>query len=437
VARVSLEQVPFGAFHGRLAVYANGGLFCDGYILSSFGLALASLQTQIAVSASMEGALAAAPLAGIFLGGLIFGYVTDLVGRRFMFIGDLIAFVLASLLLGVAQTPAEIFVLRFVLGVAIGADYTIAAALIGEFTPQRSRGAALASMQVAWFVGALAAFVVGALLQAVGPDAWRWILASSAVPAAVALLLRRTVPESPRWLMSKGRSAEALAAVHQALGPQATTDDIDPAVAPTRLGQLFEDRYGGLVVFAGVMWLLQVTPFFAIYTFEPQVLDALRLSSAASVVSAVVITGFFLIGSIIGMRLVETWGRRLLAISSFGASAVAFAILALVHGTLPIALAFIFYALAMGPAFSLELVYPAELFPTEVRATAAGFVTAISRIGAAAGTLLLPLGLAVYGASWVMWVACGLSIIGYTLSWLWAPETKGLTLAQSSALGRR
>jgi putative MFS transporter len=427
-----MEDAPFGAFHRRLSIYANGGLFCDGYILSSFGLALVSLQKQIPLTPTVEGAIAAAPLAGIFLGGLVFGYVTDLVGRRFMFLADLLVFVIASLLLGVANSPAELIVLRLVLGIAIGADYAIAAALIGEFTPQKQRGAALASMQVAWFVGALAAFVVGAFLQQSGPEAWRFILASSAVPAALALLLRRSAPESPRWLVSKGRLDEAHQALHEALGPDASHDGLG-AEAPTTLSRAFQGRYGGMIAFVGAMWLLQVTPFFAIYTFEPQVLDALRLSNAASVISSVVITCFFLAGSILGMSLVERWGRRPLAILSFAASAAAFLTLARVQGALPIALAFIFYALAMGPAFCLELVYPAELFPTEVRATAAGIVTAISRIGAAAGTFLLPIGLERYGATWVMLVSFGLSVVGTLLAWRWAPETRGMTLLESSA----
>jgi MFS transporter, putative metabolite transport protein len=428
----SIETVRFGRFHRRLAVYANGGLFCDGYILSGFGFALPTLQAQIPMSTSLEGLVAAAPLAGIFLGGLVFGYITDLVGRRFMFLADLAAFVVASLLLAFASTAAEVIALRFVLGVAIGADYAIASALIGEFTPMKQRGATLASTQVAWFVGALASFIVGALLAQAGPQSWRFILASSAVPAAMAMLLRSAAPESPRWLASKGRHEEAQAVLTSLFGAGVGLGDVEPE-EPTTIARVIARPYGGRVLFVGVMWLLQVTPFFAIYTFEPQVLDALRLSHAASVVSSVVITAFFLIGSILGMRFIDSWGRRPLAIASFAASALAFAVLALASDVTTIAAAFIFYALAMGPAFCLELVYPTECFPTEVRATAAGIATAISRIGAAAGTFVLPIALAHAGASTVMWASCVLSIAGFAIASLWAPETKGLTLDQSSA----
>ena len=433
MASSSIERLPFGSFHRRLAVYANGGLFCDGYILSGFGFALGGLQHAIPLSPAMEGLVAAAPLVGIFVGGIVFGYVTDLVGRRTMFLGDLLAFVIASVLLVFVTAPAELVVLRFVLGVAIGADYAIAAALIGEFTPMRQRGAALASMQVAWFLGALASFVVGALLAGAGPDGWRFILGSSAVPAALALLLRRTAPESPRWLLARGRTEEAREALQQAFGGDATLDDLaaPPSTASTPNAPSGPDAR--MVAFIGIMWLLQVTPFFAIYTFEPQVLEALRLTRAATAVSSVAITAFFLVGSVLGMRLIETWGRRPLAIASFAASAIAFAVLASVSGAGLVAAAFVFYALAMGPAFSLELVYPAECFPTQVRATGVGVAAAISRVGAAAGTFALPIALVHFGIPAVMWLSCALSAIGVLVTLRWAPETKGLTLVESSA----
>jgi putative MFS transporter len=75
------------------------------------------------------------------------------------------------------------------------------------------------------------------------------------------------------------------------------------------------------------------------------------------------------------------------------------------------------------------LVYPAELFPTSIRASATGFAAAVSRVGAFAGTFLLPIALAHLGVKAVIFGACGLSLLGLLISVPWAPETKGNVIA--------
>ncbi len=101
------------------------------------------------------------------------------------------------------------------------------AALLAEFVPRRPRGALLGSIQALWIVGFVAAFLIG---SAVSPDAWRWLLASSAVPAFVVLVLRTGLPESPRWLHAQGRTAEAEQIVHDRIGDYAIPD-VAPAAA--------------------------------------------------------------------------------------------------------------------------------------------------------------------------------------------------------------
>jgi putative MFS transporter len=90
---------------------------------------------------------------------------------------------------------------------------------------------------------------------------------------------------------------------------------------------------------------------------------------------------------------------------------------------------FLSYAIGMGAATVLELVYPAELFPTPIRATATGFAAAISRVGAFFGTFLLPIGMAQLGVKTVILGACALSLVGLAISLLWAPETKDRLIA--------
>ncbi|MGC1381190.1 MAG: MFS transporter [Candidatus Baltobacteraceae bacterium] len=386
----------------RLLVYANAGLFCDGYILSSIGLALVTLQPHFALDATMTGLIGAATLLGILLGAPIFGHVTDRKGRRVLMIADLAVFAVASIAQIFVSNVWELIALRFVLGLAIGADYPIAGALIAEHAPAAVRGAATNSMQVAWFLGAAVAYVAGYALLGTGDQSWRWILASPAIFAAFGLLMRASAPESPLWLAS--RKAGALAA--------------------SSFVTIFSPRHRGALAFVSTMWLLQVVPLFAIYTFAPSVLAALGLNATSSPAGSVAITAAFLAGSLISLPLVEWWGRRPLCIAGFATGAVAFGLLLLGNPALVVP-SFVVYAVGIGAAAGLELTYPAELFPTPIRASATGFATAVSRVGAFFGTFGLPWMLSSYGIEKIVALAAGLSLAGLFIAVAWAPETKG------------
>ena len=135
---------------------------------------------------------------------------------------DLAAIVVFSVAQAFVNGPEQLLVLRFLIGVAVGADYPIATSLLAEFSPRKHRGAMLGLLTVMWSVGSAAAYIIGDLLLRLGPDGWRWLLACPAVPAAILVLLRIGTPESPRWLLSQGRVEEAEAVmrkVRQALRP--------------------------------------------------------------------------------------------------------------------------------------------------------------------------------------------------------------------------
>jgi putative MFS transporter len=135
------------------------------------------------------------------------------------------------------------------------------------------------------------------------------------------------------------------------------------------------------------------------------------------------ISAAFLAGSIAALPLIETWGRRKLCIAGFAVSLAAFIAVTLAQ-PLIVVVAFLVYAVAIGAAAGLELVYPAELFPTAIRASATGFAAAISRVGAFAGTFALPNALARFGIAAVMWSCALLCAIGVVIALAWAPETR-------------
>ncbi|NUP18703.1 MAG: MFS transporter [Streptomyces sp.] len=442
-ARSTAPAGPAGAdqrrihrFQTRIAVCAGGGEVCDGWVLGVVGAALPLARGDLALTSLQTGLIGAATLIGIFFGGLVFGRLTDRVGRQKMYLVDLLVFLAGSVLQLVVDGALQLFAVRLLMGIAVGADYAIAGALVAEFAPPERRGRLLASLIAFWYAGYTIAAVVGFGLASWSTDAsmWRWILASSAVPSLVVLVARLGTPESPRWLASKGRYAEADAISRRWLGTPLDEEDAGgtPTVRPG-LAALFAPAYRRRTLFTSVFWLCQITPFFAISTFAPQVLAALGASDDG--VSEVLLNVFLLAGCLSGVWLIGRIGRRQLLIWTFVVTAAA--LLAL--GLWPfgpqwmIVGCFATFALFHAASSTLQAVYPSEVFPTGIRATGIGFAAATSRVGGAVGTFLVPIGLQTWGVGAVMLCGCALSLVGASVSVAWAPETSGLDLSRASA----
>jgi putative MFS transporter len=75
---------PYGRFHRKLFFLSSGGPFLDGYILSVIGVAITGATNELGLSSLMEGLVSAAALVGVLVGGFVFGWVTDRVGRQLM-----------------------------------------------------------------------------------------------------------------------------------------------------------------------------------------------------------------------------------------------------------------------------------------------------------------------------------------------------------------
>ncbi|WP_410651334.1 MFS transporter [Amycolatopsis sp. cmx-4-54] len=432
----SLENARLNSFHVKLAAFSSGGPFLDGYILSIIGIALVQIEPKFGMSTLWTGLIGASALVGVFIGGAVFGAVTDRIGRKLMYTIDLIAIIVCSVLQFFVTNEVELFVLRLLIGIAVGADYPIATSLVAEFAPKAWRARLVGGLNAMWFVGAtVAAFVGYALLQL--DDGWKWMLLSSAVPAVLIVIARTSIPESPRWLMSKGRGDEALAILRSTVDENATLDDLPDEERPSTLSAVIRTGYLRRVVFISVFWTATVVTLFAIYSFGPQILALFSLDSGDQAnLGYGLINVFFLVGNIVALLLVDRMGRRPILIGGFVLSAAGLLYLAIKPDSAlwMIALAFAFYAIFNGGPSILEWIYPNELFPTEIRATAVGLCTGISRIGAAIGTFATPWSLAELGLSTTMYIATAIALAGALVSWFMAPETKNQSLHEASSL---
>ncbi|MEV1078048.1 MFS transporter [Streptomyces sp. NPDC050211] len=437
----SLDDAPVTSFHRRIMMVAMGGPFCDGYLLGVMGVALGLITPALALDTLWTGLIAASVLVGVFIGGAVFGPITDRVGRHLMYVLNFVAFVVLSALQFFVTEAWQLMVLRLLIGIAIGADYPIASALTTELVPRRMRGPALSGLVLAWWVGYGVSFWVGWALTGLGDDSWRWMLASGVVPAVIFLVFRAGIPESPRWLASRGRIEEAKAVVRKHLGQEIDTDEL---LAETRqqqrggsglgnLVEIFRRGYTVPVVFCSVFWICQVAPAFAVRSFQPQMLSAFGVESTYG--SSALITTIAVLGIALGLVVVNRIGRRSLLISTFiciNVSLIALAVLPL-HWAFLVVTLFAAFQFFEAAGSGLQFVYPSELFPTDLRATGVGIATAMSRIGSATSTFLLPIAAEDLGVRGTLGVAVAITLAGLAVSYFLAPETKDLDLAEASS----
>lgn len=472
----ALERQRLGAGQRKLLALSISGVFLDGYDITIISLGLLQLKSQFHMGSFQTGFVAAAILVGNFVGAVLFGRIADRVGRRSMFIIDVVFFIVFAILSGLTQNYLQLGAVRFLLGVGIGGDYALASPIIAEAMPTHKRGRLLTlNWGLAWLSGELVSFAVGLLLLATtGADAWRWMLMSGALPAIVVLVARRSMAESPRWLLAQGRADEAAAAVQllssgkstsggglaapgavptvpsdvaavgvEASGAQASESVASAAAARTtspsrttyEVGcwtELF-GRFKRNTWFGLLNYVFEGAPFYALSVFLPTILKQAGYSKTNTGIATgnllLQLTG--LVGIILIFLLVDRAGRRL--VNYLGYSGVCLALVAYVvvyppsTAVLLLLFAVIEAAVWLGPASTDNLLL-GELWPTRIRATGAGVCAGAGRLSAVAGTLLLPVMIGHWGVQEAMIPFLVMAALGVANTVLLGVETKGRSL---------
>lgn len=427
---VDFDDAPLRWFHGRVAVASSGGVFSDGYGLGIIGIALSKAPAMLHLDAVWLGSLGGASLFGLFAGALLTGPVADRYGRRPIFAYNM-AFLAGLVLLHyVADSALQILLLRLAIGFLLGTDYVVSKALLTEFTPRRFRGRIMGTLSIAWAGGYACAFAVGVALSDSGPDAWRWMLLTSAVPCLLILPLRLTLPESPLWLANHGRFAQAAAVVRTRIGADVLPPPTTPAAMKVRgrWRQLLSPAWRRHTAVGCLFFTCQVIPYFALGTFISQVLTALNVENGHA--GGLIYNAALLGGAAAGLVVVDRLSRRRFLIGSFVIAAATMLLLATwvdMPGLLLMAL-FAIFAGVLSAQSNLVYVYLPELFPTDLRASGIGLAIAVSRIGSAIGTFLLPVVVRHYGVRTALAACVAILVIGATACARWAPETRNVRL---------
>ncbi|WP_449433759.1 MFS transporter [Pseudomonas putida] len=215
-----LDRLPWTRFHTLLVVALGITWLLDGLEVTLAGSVAGALKQSPALALSnVEVGLAGASyIAGAVLGALLFGWLTDRLGRRKLFFITLFLYIGATAATAFSWSLESFLVFRFLTGAGIGGEYTAINSTIQEFTPARFRGWVDLTINGTFWLGA-ALGAVGAVILldpavAGGDLGWRLCFGIGAALGLVIMLMRLWIPESPRWLMihNQPQAAERIVA---------------------------------------------------------------------------------------------------------------------------------------------------------------------------------------------------------------------------------
>ena len=415
------------------------------FIRDYFGLggSAGSLKLGWAVSCLGWGAMA---------GNLAAGRLSDRFGRRSVLLLTAVLFLASSLTAALSTRFAVFVAARICGGLAVGAAILTAPVYIAEIAPARNRGSLVSLNQLMIVIGISISFFSNYFLLSLGADSWRWMLGVQAVPAGLYFLLLTMVPESPRWLLSRGRKANAQAALAVVHGI-AASHELE-AIEANLLKQsrhfgvreLLTGRLKQVMIFGlGIAFFQQATGINAIFYYLPTIFASsggeLSTSFAQSVLVGLVNVGM----TFVAIWLIDRLGRKPLLI--FGLTGMTLSLLTIgwafhaAHASLGVGsevshgnvvlIAIITYvasfAISLGPVMWVLL---SEIFPNEERAAAISVVGFWNSLISASVTLMFPLELAIWGPAGTFLAFGLLAAAGLLFIVMLAPETKGKTLEE-------
>jgi MFS family permease len=407
-----LDDSPFTRTQRKVWILSAMGVLLDGFDFFIIGVALPLIAHDFHMNAATKGLVAVAAVAGAFFGALVFGQVADNIGRKGMFLVDIILFVVFSAASAAAWNPASLIAFRFILGIGIGADYPIGVSYIAECVPTRLRGRLLVGAFAFQALGSLLGVLVGLAILKLDPslNAWRIMLAFGVLPAVVIVLMRKDLPESVRWHLARGNYEKASRAASALLEFPVTLNEKNSPKAEHRLSfsSLFKKRYLRRTIFASVPWFLQDISTYGIGIFTPTILAAMSLGGGSNFIAkdmgatdgAAVIDLLLVVGFMLAIVLVRRFSRVALQIVGFLGMALGLLMAAAsslypAHSSGQIGMIFggfmVFNALMnMGPNATTYLL-SGETFPTSIRCTGAGFAASMAKLGAVLGTFFFPI----------------------------------------------
>ena len=442
VARI--ERLPVTSWHVRMRIIVGSATFFDAFDALTIAVVLPVLIGLWHMTPGQIGFLISSGYIGQLIGSIGLGWLAERYGRLRVLTWTVAIIAVLSLACAFAWDYNSLFAFRFIQGLGLGGEVPIAATYINEFAKAQRRGQFVLIYQTIFPVGILATSLLAVWVV---PDlGWQWMFVSGALPAILAIYMRRAIPESPRWLASKGRLAEAdrvLSEIEAQVSqngavplPPLPLDMPRVVVAEASWRDLLGGMYLSRTLAVWVMWFCAAFVGYGITAWMPAIYRTVfKLPVQQALLYSVVSTVALLLSAIVCTLIIDRIGRRpafvlgfflaglpLVVLWYLGAGMTLTAVVTLVTAT-----SFFFAMLQLG-----LYLYNPEIYPTRMRALGTGIGSGWTRIGSIASPPIVGAVLSSAGLPGVFLVLGVVAFIGAATVLFFAVETRGRLLEELS-----
>jgi AAHS family 4-hydroxybenzoate transporter-like MFS transporter len=368
-------------------------LIMDGFDVQSWGFVAPALFGEWGIP-SAAGRVASFTLTGVLVGSLLFSMLADKIGRRPVLIGATLYFSALTLLTTLVTSLDQLLVIRFIAGLGLGAIMPNAVALVGEYSPRRSRVTAMLIVSNGFTIGAaVAGFIATYLIPRFG---WRSVFYfGGTVPLVIGLLMFVSLPESLQFLTLRKKSRDVIVRWLKLVDPAAV-------IAPGTQFVVNEEKKEGVPIFTLfhegratgtlLLWTMQFMNLINLYmlsTWLPTIARGMGMTATAALMVGTMFQTGGAVGSIAIGKPIDKWGFFGVLIACFGGAGVMIALIGQPGLSAAMLFAVVFMAgfgILGGQAGNNAVA--AMYYPTTLRSTGVGAALGIGRIGSILGPSL-------------------------------------------------
>jgi len=387
-----IDNAKFKKFHVAVVLWCLFIVIFDGYDLAINGVVLPFLMADWNITSVEAGMLASTALAGMMFGAMLFGMLADRIGRKKVIIICVTLFSGFTFLGSFASNPVEFGILRFIAGLGIGGVLPNLVALTSEFAPKKLRSTLVTIMFSGYAVGGILAALLGAALT---PQyGWTIMFLIAGIPLLTLPILWKYLPESLTFLVKNGEDQKARDAVKKIepninISAETVFKLNEVQVKDSSVIALFNQGRAMSTLLFWCCFFMCLLMVYALGSWLPKLMMAAGYSLGSSLVFLLALNIGAVIGTIGGGILADRFHLKPVIMGMFVVGAISLIGLGFNSPTYVI-----YFLVALAGASSiggsiLLYSYVAQYYPVAVRSTGIGWASAVGRIGAIVGPIII------------------------------------------------